>query len=198
MDAVSRERILDASLKELESQGITRYRIKRVADLAGVSVSLLYSYFTDREGLLAETIIVRYHEEVMRAAVRFVAPLAGVTTADELRHAMQHMIDDAERPERYHSRTVRVESFSFANHNDRATEGIQDSQREAGQFIIAHVQPIVDRELLVPSIDAAAFARVWYALFFGRVALQGDHPLAASLDEWRTSLYAIAESMIRS
>ncbi len=176
---------------------MTQYRIKHVADTAGVSVSLIYTYFTDREGLLAETIVARYHEEVLRAAERFVAPFTGVTTTEQLRRAMRVMIDDAEQPARYLSRTIRVESFSFANHNQRAAEGIQAAQREAGAYIIAHVQPLVDHGLLASPIDAASFARVWYALFFGQVALQGEHPLAATLDEWRASLYAIADSMVR-
>ncbi len=189
-------RILAASIEELETQGITRYRVKRVAAAANVSVSLLYSYFEDREGLLAQTIVRRYRDEVLRTATRFTAPLVGVASTEELRGAMRQMIDDAERPERYHSRGLRVESFSFARHNQTAAEGIAAAQREAGSYIVGRVQPVVDRGLLPTGMSAASFARIWYALFFGQVALEGEHSLAAPPEEWRESLYAIAEAMI--
>lgn len=189
-------RILAASIEELETQGITQYRVKRVAATANVSVSLLYSYFEDREGLLAATIVRRYRDEVLRTATLFTAPLVGVSTPDALRAAMRQLIDDAERPERYRSRGLRIESFAFARHNHTAAEGIAAAQREAGNYIIGRVQPVVDRGLLLKDMSAAAFARVWYALFFGQVALEGEHPLAATAEEWRESLYAIAEAMI--
>ena len=189
-------RILAASIEELETQGITRYRVKRVAAAANVSVSLLYSYFEDREGLLAQTIVRRYRDEVLRTATRFTAPLVGVASTEELCGAMRQMIDDAERPERYHSRGLRVESFSFARHNQTAAEGIAAAQREAGNYIVGRVQPVVDRGLLPTGMSAASFARIWYALFFGQVALECEHSLAAPPEEWRESLYAIAEAMI--
>ena len=193
---MTQARILAASNEELENQGVTRYRVKRVATSANVSVSLLYSYFTDREGLIAATIVRRYREEVLRGATVFTAPLVGVTTVAGLRQALRRMIDDAQRPERFSSRSLRIESLSFARHNAVAAAGIAEAQRDAGDYIIGRVQPIVDRGLLVAGMDAASFARIWYALFFGQVSLEGAHPLAASPDEWRASLYSIAETML--
>ena len=189
-------RILGASIEELETHGITRYRVKRVAASANVSVSLLYSYFQDREELLAATIVRRYRDEVLRTATLFTAPLVGVTTTEGLRGAMRQLIADAERPERQRSRTLRIESFSFARHNETAANGIATAQREAGNYIVGRVQPIVDRGLLLAGMSAASFARIWYALFFGQVALEGEHSLAATPEEWRASLDAIAEAMV--
>ncbi len=189
-------RILDASIEELETQGITRYRVKRVAAAANVSVSLLYSYFEDREGLLAATVVRRYRDEVLRTATVFTGPLVGVSTADALRAAMHQMIDDAQRPERFSSRGLRLESFSFARHNDTAAEGIAAAQREAASYIVGRVQPVIDRGLVIAGMSAASFARIWYAIFFGQVILEGEHSLTATPEEWRQSLYAIAEAMI--
>ena len=193
---MTQARILAASNDELADQGITRYRVKRVATNAHVSVSLLYNYFTDREGLIAATVVRRYRDEVLRGAAVFTAPLVGVTTAGRLRGALRRMIDDAQQPERFSSRGLRVESLSFARHNAAAAAGIAEAQREAGDYIIGRVQPVVDRGLLVAGMDAASFARIWYALFFGQVSLEGAHPLAASPHEWRASLYSIADAMV--
>jgi AcrR family transcriptional regulator len=41
----TRDRILDAAALEIERNGMTQFRVKRVASEANVSVALLYSYF---------------------------------------------------------------------------------------------------------------------------------------------------------
>ena len=47
----TRSRILESAALEIERNGLTQFRVKRVASEADISVALLYSYFTDREDL---------------------------------------------------------------------------------------------------------------------------------------------------
>jgi len=50
---MTRDAILRAAAQEIELNGMTLFRVKRVAYAAGISVGLLYSYFDDREDLIA-------------------------------------------------------------------------------------------------------------------------------------------------
>jgi len=59
------------------------------------------------------------------------------------------------------------------------------------------VQPLEDKELLANGMSAVAFARIWYALFFGQIELEGEHALAVGVDEWFTALTVLAEAAIR-
>ena len=52
----ARERILDAAVKLIASEGIDDVRIARIAMAAGVSASLLHYHFDSREALLAEAL----------------------------------------------------------------------------------------------------------------------------------------------
>jgi AcrR family transcriptional regulator len=53
---VSRERILDAAVERIASDGIDAVRIARIAMDAGVSTALVHYHFATREALLAEAL----------------------------------------------------------------------------------------------------------------------------------------------
>ena len=53
---MSRERILDAAIERIASDGIDDVRIARIAMDAGVSTALVHYHFATREALLAEAL----------------------------------------------------------------------------------------------------------------------------------------------
>ncbi len=195
---MTRDKILEAAAHEIERNGLTQFRVKRVAMEAGISVALLYSYFEDREGLIAATLVHRYRQVLLGQAEAFTSPLREVHSAPDLRRALEEMIDDAQAPERTENRLVRIESMSFARHNEAASAGIMAAKEEAGELIVHWVSPLEEKGLLAEGITAIAFARVWYALFFGQISLQGEQNLAISEEDWLRALRTIAYSMVRS
>ena len=58
----SRARIIAAAKHELHEVGILGLRVQEVAKLANTSVSLIYKYFEDRDGLLA-VVLGDMHDE---------------------------------------------------------------------------------------------------------------------------------------
>lgn len=61
----SRQRIVEAAQEEVESKGILGLRVQDVAEKARVSVPLIYKYFGDRDGLLAEALGSMFEEFVL-------------------------------------------------------------------------------------------------------------------------------------
>ena len=61
----SRMRILAAARQQIEEKGILGLRVQDVADAANVSVPLIYKYFADRDGLLAQTLVSMYDEFIL-------------------------------------------------------------------------------------------------------------------------------------
>ncbi|MGC1418847.1 MAG: TetR/AcrR family transcriptional regulator [Acidimicrobiales bacterium] len=194
---MTRDKILEAAALEIERNGLTQFRVKRVALEANISIALLYSYFEDREDLIAATVVYRFRQVLVGLAQIFTTPLHGVKTADELRAALKVMITDAQLPFRTEARILRIESMSFAGHNPTASAGIAAAKREASDLIMEYVQPLVDRDLLAEGVTGVAFARIWYALFFGQISLEGEHALSIDSDDWLMALLVIAESMVR-
>ena len=192
-----RARILDSAALEIERNGMTQFRVKRVASEAGVSVALLYSYFDDREDLIAVTMVHRYRQVLLGLVDIFTRPLKDVETTEDLRSALKIMIAEAQIPERTDARILRIEGISFARHNPTASAGILDAKTEASARIMSCVQPLVEKNLLVDGMSGIAFARIWYALFFGQIALEGEHALSIDPDDWLMALNVLAESAIR-
>lgn len=58
----SRQRILDSARKEIEQNGILGLRVADVARGADTSITLIYRYFGDRDGLLAQVLGDMYFE----------------------------------------------------------------------------------------------------------------------------------------
>jgi AcrR family transcriptional regulator len=195
---MTRDTILDAASREIERNGMTQFRIKRVASDAHVSVALLYSYFDDREDLIASAIVHRFRQVLLGLAETFTRPLRDVTTADELRQAMRVIISEAQVPLRTEARIQRIESMSFARHNPTASAGIAEAKKETASRIVERVRPLEEMGLFADGMTAVAFARIWYALFFGQIELEGEHALAVDAEEWITALSVLAEGAIRS
>ena len=59
------------------------------------------------------------------------------------------------------------------------------------------VKPLEDRGLFAEGVSAVAFARIWYALFFGQIELEGEHALSVNADEWLNALTILSEAAIR-
>ena len=58
----SRERILQATRERLKSNGILSLRVADVANDADTSITLIYKYYRDRDGLLAQVLGDMYEE----------------------------------------------------------------------------------------------------------------------------------------
>lgn len=76
----SRERIVAAARSQIESKGILGLRVQDVAAEANVSVPLIYKYFDDRDGLLAE-VLGRLFEEVVLDSIDAAESMLGSISA---------------------------------------------------------------------------------------------------------------------
>ncbi|MCB1274820.1 MAG: TetR/AcrR family transcriptional regulator [Leucobacter sp.] len=91
MSQSTRERILVACVARISEDGVRRVRISDVAKEAGVSVGLVYYHFTDRAGLITETL--EFVHELSRD--RLVLP-AKVGAEDPILAALLTDIEDRE------------------------------------------------------------------------------------------------------
>jgi len=110
-DSVSR--IRRSALAEIQRSGILGLRLADVAARADVSVPLIYKYFSDRDGLIADVlgeVIERHFDEELSAIRRLLGQVTAQTALDDLLPLMP-MPEDAWRRER---RWLRVEAKAAA------------------------------------------------------------------------------------
>lgn len=111
----SRQRIIAAAREQVESKGILGLRVQDVATQAKVSVPLIYKYYGDRDGLLAEVLGEMFEEFVLEqidASEAYIDALENPTVEDLLAViALPHQ--DFRRPRRWQRMQILVASVEI-------------------------------------------------------------------------------------
>jgi AcrR family transcriptional regulator len=187
----TRQRILDAAVRRIASEGIDDVRIARIAMDAGVSAALVHYHFVSREALLVEAL---EHSYDIAGEVRMAALDAEAATATErLRATIDSCLpapgaqrDDwllwvelwlraARRPE-----LAEIASRLYARLHEWFAETIRDGIA-GGEFRATDVDVLTDR--LLALVDG-----------FGLRVLIGDE--AVSLARARNEVWAVAASSL--
>jgi AcrR family transcriptional regulator len=85
-----RAQLVETARLLLEQQGVDTMSIEAVADAAGVSRSLVYAYFGDRDGLVAEVYlrVLRELDQALAPHRNPLAPRSEATLADSIERCM--------------------------------------------------------------------------------------------------------------
>ena len=113
IESDSIQRIRDSALAEIRKTGILGLRVADVASGADVSVPLIYKYFDDRDGLLAEVlgeVIERHFAEELTAIRKLLEVISAGTAMPDVLQLMPRP-DDKWRRER---RWLRLEAKAAA------------------------------------------------------------------------------------
>ena len=180
----AKQRMIEATIEELDSRGPTQLRLKRVAQQAGVSQSLVNTHFGGREGLIAAAIAHRYPKIMDGILHRFADVMAGVGTREEFAAALRTIALDTLSGDRQVARHIRLTALAIAEHNDEVSSIVDEVQQQASATVIQTVTPLAEQGLLAPGLTAVTFCCFWYSLLFGQVIVETDPNFAAEAEEW--------------
>lgn len=160
LDPERQEAILEAIVDEAVAKGPTALNIKEVAARAGVSVGSLYTYFPDREGMLAFAVELS-RRFVTDAFEQYRSYLAAMP----LREALAAYLSGGLEWSRAYAALVRLFARA-AYHGDpelseRLVQPIATLLREMVSDILAAA---VERGEVRPDVDLAAVTRIVHAL----------------------------------
>jgi AcrR family transcriptional regulator len=164
----SRERIIAAARAEVETKGILGLRVQDVALNAKVSVPLIYKYFVDRDGLLAEVLGEMFEEFVLEqldASEAYFNALES-PTVDDLLAVLALPQQDFRRPRRWQRMqilaasmeipTLRVHLSLVQNIlHDRLTAFMDNAVRR-----ITHAEPTMSTVALAMLVQSYGFGFV--------------------------------------
>ena len=119
----SKKRILDSARKEILEKGIIGMRVQDVAKGADTSITLIYRYFVDRNGVLARVLGDMYDDFRLSFQTKVEAWLA-VNDSLSLEDFARLMPNPAE--ETKHARDFRLQVLATALENPELNERIKD------------------------------------------------------------------------
>jgi AcrR family transcriptional regulator len=164
----SRERIVAAARVEVEAKGILGLRVQDVAQNAKVSVPLIYKYFVDRDGLLAEVLGEMFEEYVLEqldASEAFFNALES-PTVDDILAVLALPQQDFRRPRRWQSMQILAASMEIPALRTRLSLVQNILHERLVSFMENAIRRITNEE---PTMSCAALAMLLQSYGFGFV-----------------------------
>lgn len=164
----SRERIIAAARLEVETKGILGLRVQDVAQNAKVSVPLIYKYFVDRDGLLAEVLGEMFEEFVLEqidASEAYFNALE-TPTVDDLLAVLALPQQDFRRPRRWQRMQILAASMEIPTLRARLSLVQNILHERLTSFMDNAVRRITQGE---PTMSTAALAMLVQSYGFGFV-----------------------------
>ena len=124
----SRARIIAAAKRELHEVGILGLRVQEVAKLAETSVSLIYKYFEDRDGLLAVVLGDMHDERIDNWEKMFAHALSDDATRGEF--SVEDLLSNLPMPNSTYFLALgsdRVQMLAALNSNPKLCERIEQT-----------------------------------------------------------------------
>lgn len=164
----SRERIVAAARVEVEAKGILGLRVQDVAQNAKVSVPLIYKYFVDRDGLLAEVLGEMFEEYVLEqldASEAFFNALES-PTVDDILAVLALPQQDFRRPRRWQRMQILAASMEIPALRTRLSLVQNILHERLVSFMENAIRRITNEE---PTMSCAALAMLLQSYGFGFV-----------------------------
>jgi AcrR family transcriptional regulator len=191
----TRDRIEQCALEEIEKNGIVGMRVADVASSAGVSVPLIYKYFRDRDGLLAEVLsgtTTRIFMNDISLMRELVESQMTPVTAEQLANLMPMPNDER----RKRNRRIRAMAIAASYDIPKLADAIAANQRlmnEATHDLITVVRKSAGCS---SPVSTNAVTIVLQALGFGIII--ADHALEPMITdtEYRALLVDIIDRLV--
>lgn len=170
----TRQRLLEAAISIIETDGEDGVRVERVAELAGFTKPVVYHHFTDREDLVVTALAERYYRALSFAVDEIKLAAARCRSANQFRELMQQWIDSFGSQEGIHRRQLRIEALGAAvSRSVLRAKLIEANERQFEAF--AEVLQIAKEEgWLRIDIDPVALSAWWSGLILSRHLVEMD------------------------
>ena len=166
--AESRRRIMAAAREEVEAKGILGLRVQDVARNAGVSVPLIYKYFGDRDGLLADVLsgmFVDCSKRRLAAASGVIGDGSRSVTPVQLVQALMLPPDEQVRKDR----ALTLQMLAAAAEIPALATRLAATQREVHSQLNAFIADTFNKLGLDDSVPVAALSMLIQASALGFV-----------------------------
>lgn len=164
----TRDRIVRCALDEIEKNGIVGLRVADVAAGADVSVPLIYKYFRDRDGLLADVLsgtIAAFFMQDIQAMKNFVESTTKPLHASDLLPFMP----SPQEPRRIRNRRLRAMAIAASFDIPKLADALAMNQRLMNAATRELIEMLRERMGSKSKVSVQAVTILFQALAFGLV-----------------------------
>ena len=187
----TRDRILEATITIIESEGEAGVRVDRVVEAAGFTKPVLYHHFADREDLVIAAQGERYRRS-FDDALAALSVFHGAESSEVFLDRMSTALADFTSPEGLRRRRMRAEILGAAVGRPRLHDVITEANRQFVAMFGDFLMRARKAGLISPRRDPRDLAAWWLSVVAGRYVIDVDADRFDD-EEWM----AIVSSIIR-
>jgi len=176
----TRKRLIEAAVALIEERGVTRLRLREVAERVGIQEPSIYAFFRNREDLVDEASAARYQHGLLDLSAVFAGMIAAAADREEFRTAVSTVLAATFKEERVDFRWARVGVLALARTRPNLAIRILRAQQEADEQLGAAIREAAARGWVRADVDPVLLARWIIGLVNARVFLELDPQRAGS------------------
>jgi len=191
----TRERLIAAAVELIDERGVTRLRLREVAEKVGIQEPSIYAFFRNRADLVDEASAARYQRGLFDLTAIFARMLEAATSREEFRAAVISVVTATFAEDRAPFRTVRIGVLTLARTRPELAERILHAQRAADEQLGEAIRTATTRGWVRQDVDPVTLARWIIGLINARVFLELDPERRGASDWDRLTTEAVLSMM---
>jgi len=191
----TRSRILNAAIEMMESGGESSVRLSAIAEAMGIKEPSIYHHFANRTELI-NAAYVEWYWQCLKTDIPVEAMMVLVETKDDYVRAVRKTMEWSYRPERHHSRAIRLSVLGAAQRNPELAVAINDINKKFLATIADAALVAQQKGWLRTDLDPMAIAYWLHGQIIGRTVAEMD-PGHVDLAQWdKVSFEAVLGLML--
>jgi AcrR family transcriptional regulator len=191
----TRSRILNAAIEMMESGGESSVRLSAIAEAMGIKEPSIYHHFANRTELI-NAVYVEWYWQCLKTDIPVEAMMVLVETKEDYVRAVRKTMEWSYRPERHHSRAIRLSVLAAAQRNPELAVAINDINKKFLATIADAALVAQQKGWLRTDLDPMAIAYWLHGQIIGRTVAEMD-PGHVDLAQWdKVSFEAVLGLML--
>lgn len=170
----TRERLLEAAITIIETDGEVGVRVDRVAENAGFTKPVVYHHFADREDLVVAALSERYYRSISFAVDEIKFAAARCRTAAQFSEILRKAIESFGTAEGAHRRQLRIEALGAAVSRPVLQASLIEANRRQAEAFGEVLQIAEEEGWLRVGVNTVDLAAWWTALMLSRHLIEID------------------------
>lgn len=164
----SRERMLEAAIAVIETDGEAGVRVDRIAEAANVAKPSLYHFFTNRDGLIVAAQAERYRRSLVFGLHLLVEPVQRAQSRDEFAMLLRNLIRSFRDPAGVARRRQRIQVLGSAASRPELRRMIREVEDQAAAETAGVFRIAQERGWITTRFDLTIVAHWWFGVMLGR------------------------------
>ncbi len=174
VDLSTRDRLIQAAISIIETEGEAGVRVDQVAALAGFTKPVLYAHFADKDVVIVHAQSLRYRRSLEFASQGVIAAISQVKSKDEFDARLEEAIASFADPESRHQRGVRSEVIGSSVSRPDLRDAVVLANRVYVSGLAAEIDRWREEGWVNPRFSSIELAEWWAVQVHGRYFVEVD------------------------